>query len=349
MPELNENSWVIVTPERHRIKKAVEEQGVPLEEWDLNIYRGVLTGLNDAFYLTQGQRDDLIAKEPQAEEIIVPLLRGRHVERYKTNWDRTWMIGTFPSVNLEIEQYPLVKKHLKRYLPKLKQTGENFVNSEGKKETTRKKTQNKWFETQDSIAYHAEFRKPKILYPNMTKYLPFYFDDQDQFFGNQKCFTITSENESLPYLTAVLNSSLFRCCFRDNFPELLGNTYELSKVFFDKIPIKKPDATTATLFETLVDYIQFVKADANKSTSNGTSPAVIAAFLEELIDVCVMEIYFADHMAEKQLTVIAEVDQAIKPFPKTVNAPKPPIRNRLMRIPIDSPNLLRIIKEEGKV
>ena len=78
-----------------------------------------------------------------------------------------------------------------------------------------------------------------------------------------------------------------------------------------------------------------------------------------------MEIYFADHMAEKQLTVIAEVNQAIKPFSKTasnsakwqqvqffhetVNAPKHLIRNRLMRIPIDSPNLLRVIKEEGKV
>ncbi len=136
-------------------------------------------------------------------------------------------------------------------------------------------------------------------------------------------------------------------------------------VFFEKIPIKKPDATTATFFETLVDYIQFVKADATQSTSNGTSPAVIAAFLEELIDACVMEIYFADHVAEKKLTVIAEVDQVITPFSKTaqdsikwaqvqsfhetVNAPKHPIRNRLMRISIDSPNLLRIIKEEGKV
>ena len=78
-----------------------------------------------------------------------------------------------------------------------------------------------------------------------------------------------------------------------------------------------------------------------------------------------MEIYFAEHMAEKQLTVIAEVTQAIKPFTETasnsakwqqvqsfhetVNAPKHPIRNRLIRMPIESPNLLRIIKEEGKV
>lgn len=178
-------------------------------------------------------------------------------------------------------------------------------------------------------------------------------------------FTIASCSESLQYLTAILNSSLFRCCFRDNFSELLGKTYEVRKVFVDKLPIKKSDTTTVTLFETLVDYIQSVKVCARKTTSNGAPPAVIAAFLEELIDACVMEIYFADHMADKRLSVIDEVCQAIKPFPRTasdsaklekvqsfyetVNAPKHPIHNRLTRIPIDSLDLLRVIKEEGRV
>jgi len=356
MPELGENSWVVVTPERYRIKKAVEVQGVPLEEWDLNINYGIKTGLNEAFYLTQEQHDELIAKEPQAEEIIVPLLRGRYVGRYKTDWDRTWMINAHngvkklgsPPVNIP-DDYPVLFDYLKQWKKKLikrQDKGDHWTNLR-------------------NCAYIEEFRKPKIIYPNMTKYLPFYYDDQDQFFGNQKCFIITSDNESLPYLIAVLNSSLFRCCFRNNFPELLGNTYELSKVFFHKIPIKKPDAMTVPLFETLVDYIQFAKVYAKKTTSNGTPPTVIAAFLEELIDACVMEVYFADHMTEKKLSVIDKVCQAIKPLPRTasdsakwqqiqsfyetVNAPKYPIRNLLIRIPIDSPGLLRVIKEEGKV
>ena len=79
----------------------------------------------------------------------------------------------------------------------------------------------------------------------MTKYLPFYLDTVDHFFINDKAFILTSEAESLPYLTAALNSSLFRCCFRDNFPELMGNTYEVRKIFMDKIPIKKPTAQQA--------------------------------------------------------------------------------------------------------
>lgn len=257
--------------------------------------------------------------------------------------------------------YPIIRNHLLPYKEQLlkRRGGMNQKTGEIPYE---------WWQLQvdyyNSGTYQA-FRKPKIIYPNMTKYLPFYYDDQDHFFINDKAFIITSDSGSLPYLTAVLNSSLFRCCFRDNFPELLGNTYEVRKIFVDKIPIKKPDPTTVTLFETLVAHIQFVKADANQPASNGTPLTVIAAFLEELIDACVMEIYFADHMAEKKLAVIAKVCQVIKPFQRTapvsakwqqvqsfyetVNAPNHPIRNRLMQIPIDSPDLLRVIKEEGRV
>jgi len=354
MPELDNSSWVVVTPERYRIKQAVEAQGVPLEDWDLKINYGIKTGFNKAFYLTQEQRDELIAREPQAKEIIVPLLRGRYVGRYKTDWDHTWMINTHngvksagvPQIDVQ-HDFPIIYEHLTTYqtsLEKRQDKGDHWSNLR-------------------NCAYHKEFRKPKIIYPNMTKYLPFFYDQNDYFFINDKAFIMTSGTESLQYLVAMLNSCLFRYCFRDNFPELLGNTYEIRKVFVEKIPIKKPDIKTASLFETLVDYVQFVKADINQSTSNDTP--TIATFLEELIDACVMEVYFADHMTEKKLTVMAEANQVIRPFPKsasnsvkwqqiqsfydTFNAPQHPIRDRLARFSTDSPDLLRVIKEEGKV
>ena len=70
----------------------------------------------------------------------------------------------------------------------------------------------------------------------MTKYMPFVFDDKD-YLTNQKCFIITGER--MAFLTAFLNSSLFKFCFRDSFPELQGGTRELSKIFFDNIPVLK--------------------------------------------------------------------------------------------------------------
>ena len=98
-----------------------------------------------------------------------------------------------------------------------------------------------------------DFSKPKIIYPNMTKYMPFVYDEK-ALLTNQKCFIITGEN--IAYLTAFLNSSLFKFCFRDSFPELLGGTRELSKIFFDKIPVKKVSPEIEVKFNNLVSELQ---------------------------------------------------------------------------------------------
>ena len=89
-----------------------------------------------------------------------------------------------------------------------------------------------------------------------------------------------------------------------------------------------------------------------------------AQFLEDLIDACVMECYFQDHMAERDLLFLDELEEALagydpsageakhvaflETFYRTLNAPESPIRNRLLRLTADSPDLLAIIKEEGK-
>ncbi len=125
---------------------------------------------------------------------------------------------------------------------------------------SRKKTNNKWFEAQDSITYFKDFEKPKIIYPNMTKFLPFVYDEEG-YITNQKCFIITSDTVNLKYLTAFLNSKIFKVCFKDNFPELLGDTYELSKVFFEKIPVKQVDDQTGQVFSEKVDQIISLKKE----------------------------------------------------------------------------------------
>ena len=98
-----------------------------------------------------------------------------------------------------------------------------------------------------------DFSKPKIMYPNMTKYLPFYYDEKG-FYQNDKSFMITGAHVS--YLAAFLNSSLFKFCFRDNFPELLGGTRELRKIFFDKTPVLQVSDYTNGIFREKVNAIQ---------------------------------------------------------------------------------------------
>ena len=100
----------------------------------------------------------------------------------------------------------------------------------------------------------------------MTKYLPFLFDDKG-FLTNQKCFIITGS--CVAYLTAFFNSSLFKYCFRDSFPELQGGTRELSKIFFDKIPVYKVSDEQENIFKEAVEDIQqnYTKQKAQKIDS----------------------------------------------------------------------------------
>ena len=238
----NEESWVILSPIEQSIKRKIESVGTPLKDWDIKIYRGVLTGYNDAFIISTEKRDEILSncqtedERLRTAELIRPILRGRDIKRYGYNWADLWLIATFPSRHYDIEDYPAVKNHLLLYgKERLEQTGKKYIINE-EEIKARKKTSNKWFETQDSISYWEDFFKPKIMYPNMTKYMPFYYDEKG-FYQNDKSFMITGKH--IPFLTAFLNSSLFKFCFRDNFPELLGGTRELRKIFFDKISVIK--------------------------------------------------------------------------------------------------------------
>ena len=255
----NSDSWVILSPIEQSIKRKIESVGTPLKDWDINIYRGVLTGYNEAFIISTEKRDEILAncqsddERKRTEELIRPILRGRDIKRYGYNWAGLYLIATFPSRHYDIEKYPAVKNYLLSFgIERLEQTGKEH-NVNGEKIKARKKTNNKWFETQDSISYWEDFDKPKIMYPNMTKYLPFYYDEKG-FYQNDKSFMITGAHVS--YLAAFLNSSLFKFCFRDNFPELLGGTRELRKIFFDKIPVKKVSDSVNDKFRRKVNEIQ---------------------------------------------------------------------------------------------
>ena len=248
-----------MSPIEQSIKRKIESVGTPLKDWDINIYRGVLTGYNEAFIISTEKREEILAncqsedERERTAELIRPILRGRDIKRYGYNWAGLYLIATFPSRHYDIEQYPAVKEYLLSFgIERLEQTGKEH-NVNGEKIKARKKTSNKWFETQDSISYWEDFSKPKIIYPNMTKYMPFVYDEAN-FLTNQKCFIITGQN--MAYLNAFLNSSLFKYCFRDSFPELHGGTRELSKIFFDKIPVKLVSLEQNEIFRKIVNSVQ---------------------------------------------------------------------------------------------
>ncbi len=259
------DSWVILSPIEQSIKRKIESVGTPLKDWNIQINYGIKTGFNDAFIISTEKRDQLLAacntsdERKRTEELIRPILRGRDIKRYGYDWANLWLIyipwhfpmqfdNSIQGASLIAdkafeEQYPIVYAHMLQYKAEL--------SARNKAETG---IRYEWYAMQRwGAKYWEDFDKPKVIYPNMTKYMPFVYDNQ-KFITNQKCFIITGV--SIAYLTAFLNSSLFKFCFRDNFPELLGGTREMSKIFFDKIPILKVNEQMENEFQALVDDIQ---------------------------------------------------------------------------------------------
>ena len=253
--------------------------GTPLKDMPITINYGIKTGFNDAFFIDGKTREKLIAEDPNSEDLIKPLLRGRDINAWVTEKEDQYLIGTFPALNLDIDQYPAIKNHLLSFgIEKLEQTGvEHIVN--GEKIKARKKTSNKWFETQDQIGYYKEFAKPKIVYPNMTSVFPFTYDVAGSL-CNDKAFIITENAKTdkvtepaevpnatknviaseakqsiLKSLLAILNSNLAKLWIWYNCPELMGGTREIRKVYFENFRIPMENTEILSQLATLADEI----------------------------------------------------------------------------------------------
>ena len=126
----NDESWVILSPIEQSIKRKIEAAGTPLKYWDIQIYRGVLTGCNEAFIISTEKRDEILANCQTEEErsrtadLIRPILRGRDIKRYGYNWANLWIINTHNGIKgklarIEVNEYPAIKAHLDQYWDKI--------------------------------------------------------------------------------------------------------------------------------------------------------------------------------------------------------------------------------------
>lgn len=288
---LNQNSWVVGERDIFNIKEFIEKQGEALVKWDIVINRGILTGFNDAFIIPDSVKEKIVNKDSKSIEIIKPVLRGKDVSAWFSEYENYWLVATFPSRKINIDNYIAVKEHLLSF-------GKERLEQDG---NGRKKTGNKWFETQDQISYWENFEKPKIIFPNMTKFLPFVYDDTG-IYTNQKCFIITGSK--LKYLTCFFNSKLFKYCFSDNFPELQGGTKELSKVFFDKIPVKQIKTDEEEIpFSKMVDYLVALK----KINSNNEMDQYMFIYFEQVANALIFEWYFGEEFKKANLTVAQHI------------------------------------------
>ena len=218
----------------------------------------------------------------KTEELIRPILRGRDIKRYGYEWANLYLIATFPARHYNINDYPAIKDYLlsfaednlrdagydwvaDHYLAdfckqKLSQTGK-FVEIKGERiilgntpEKARKKTSNKWFETQDSISYWEDFFQPKIVYGQFQDGAEYSFAESGVFLSSNEYMLITHHYSS-KCLLAFLNSKASEWLLGQLTGNLGCNAKIGQKSNFLKLSIAQLNVERQKLFEGYVDSI----------------------------------------------------------------------------------------------
>lgn len=160
------------------------------------VYYGVKTGLNQAFIINEVDRMKIITNDANSEQIVQKMVEGDDFKRWHLNFSGRFMITTFPSKKIDIDKFNGVKTFLSSFGSRIEQSGEKG---------SRKKSVNKWYETQDTIAYSDIFKLPKIIYYHTAINHNFYFD-VDGYYISANCYFIGNADR---YLQCILNSKFF--------------------------------------------------------------------------------------------------------------------------------------------
>ncbi|WP_120886627.1 class I SAM-dependent DNA methyltransferase [Helicobacter pylori] len=278
---LSTESFIFANATLLDLRDKMESVGTPLKDWDIQIYRGILTGANEAFIIPTEKREEILnacktqEERERTERLIKPILRGKDIKRYSYEWAHLWVIATFPSLKLDIDDYPSLKTYLSQFRPRIDQSGEKDC---------RKKTNNQWFETQDTIAYHAEFEKEKIVYPCIMAKEPCFVYEEKGFYAPAPANIITGDKIEIKYITALLNSKCIYFAMR-KFYMGGGIEGELKTNNLEKIPIPQITEKNQELADKITDGAKQILALKAKDPKANTQK------LEKEIDALVYQLY----------------------------------------------------------
>ncbi|GHQ98178.1 type II restriction endonuclease Eco57I subunit R [Helicobacter pylori] len=288
---LSTESFIFANTSLLDLRDKIESVGTPLKDWDIQIYRGILTGANEAFIIPTEKREEILnacktqEERKRTEALIKPILRGKDIKRYSYEWADLWVIATFPSLKLDIDDYLSLKTYLSQFRPRIDQSGEKGC---------RKKTSNQWFETQDTIAYHKDFEKEKIVYPCIMAKEPCFVYEEKGFYAPAPANIITGDKTEIKYITALLNSKCIYFAMR-KFYMGGGIEGELKTNNLEKIPIPQITPQNQELARKITDGAKAILALKEKDPKANTLD------LEKEIDALVYQIY---HLTDEEIKII---------------------------------------------
>jgi len=273
---LRSEGWSLERPEVLALMEKLRKTGKPLGEYVKGrFYRGILTGLNEAFVIDEATQQRLIAEDPRSAELIQPWLRGRDIRKWKAEWAGLYLITIASSANKEwpwskerteakarflfAQAYPAVHRHLSQHENKLKKRDD-----QGKF----------WWELR-SCVYWEEFEKPKIMYAEISTEGKFLVETEG-YYSDTTTYIMSSNSK---YLLGFLNSKLFTYMFSKTSSEISGGFFRWKRQYMENIPI----------FPATNDQKAPIIEQVHKILTNPDNPAI--PHLEGEIDRLVYNLY----------------------------------------------------------
>lgn len=291
---LSKESFTFSDENTSALKAKIERIGTPLKEWQgLNIYRGILTGYNEAFIITTEKRNEILAnckdeaEKERTAKLIRKMLRGRDIKRYSYEWAGLWVINThngYKNQNgekveaINIKHYPSLKKHFDEFYPQLEKRADKGLTPYNLR----------------NCAYIEEFEKEKIVYPCIMAKEPCFSYETSFAFAMAPANIITSNSDILKYILAFLNSDFIYLMLR-KFYMGGGIEGELKTNNLEKLPIPKINSKNQKLADELINLVdEILKAKEQDKNANTQE-------LENKINSLVYKLY---NLTEEEIKII---------------------------------------------
>ncbi|OFZ49558.1 MAG: hypothetical protein A2381_13530 [Bdellovibrionales bacterium RIFOXYB1_FULL_37_110] len=303
MIKLNDKGWLLADEDSLKILSSIKKCALSFEKYvNRSVYRGIVTGCNDAFVISEEIKNKLIKTSRKSAEIIKSFVEGKDVKAYSKIIPKNYLI--FTRRGIDIEKYPAIKNYLECFKENLMPKPKNWKpKDENDKWSGRKPGEYKWYEIQDSIEYYKEFDKNKIIYPNICKQPEFSYD-KEKLYTNQKCFIIPTDDL---FLLGILNSELAYFWFEMYLPKLRGGFYEPSYVIFKNFPVIKIDLKDNGAVrekENIIKNVEKLLALTEKNSKKDTQKECL--YLKNEVNKSVYKLYGISKPASDHIMEILE-------------------------------------------
>jgi hypothetical protein len=237
---LSKEGWQLSESSQRKLLELLRMRSIPLGEYSNGrLYRGIITGFNEAFVISEETRNHLISESANSDELIKPYLRGRDIKHWSVNWENLYLI-VFPfDFHTKLSRYPAILHHLKLYEEALRNRGQCKSSRNGKLEG-----QHHWLELDNNPReeFLTEFRRPKIIIPAISQ-SPMAAIDQKGYFSNNKTTIVIPP--SIALAAASINSPVAAWFATQRFATKQGGFYDFEPRYSRQIPI--PAATERQL------------------------------------------------------------------------------------------------------